>query len=330
MPTAATPITVIVTAADTLNPLIRRFTLRAADGAPLPGHTPGAHLRVRVTRADGVEDWRHYSLINLVPDAAATRAPAEYVIAVRRDDAGRGGSRFMHERVQVGDRLLIEPPHNDFPLGEHAACAVLVAGGIGITPLLGMAAQRRAQGKPVRLHYAGRSRELMAFAAEAGALLGDDLRLHVDSEAGRPFDVATLLGGCGAHDELYVCGPTVLLDAVLAEAAARGWPRERIHFELFTTPVPLAGDRAFEIVLAQGGQTLTVPAGTSILDCLIAHGCDPLFDCRRGECGVCTVPVIEGEIEHRDHVLSDAEKAAGQVMQICVSRARGPRLVLDL
>jgi vanillate O-demethylase ferredoxin subunit len=117
---------------------------------------------------------------------------------------------------------------------------------------------------------------------------------------------------------------------VLAKTQARGWTHERVHFELFTTPVAEAGDRPFEVVLSQSGQSFAVPADQTLLDCLIAHGCDPMFDCKRGECGVCTATVLEGEVDHRDYFLSDAEKASGKVMQVCVSRARGPRLVLDM
>lgn len=329
--TAVTPLRLRVAEARTLNPLIRLLRLVAPDGAALPGYGAGAHLRVQVELPGGARDWRHYSLVNASAEPGATDAPREYVIAVRREDDGRGGSRFMHERVREGDVLDVEPPKNEFPLREGVdGCAVLVAGGIGITPLLSMAARRRAQGAPVRLHYAGRSRELMAFLPELERLLGADLRLHADAEAGGPLDVDALLDGCGAHDQLYVCGPKPLLDAVLARTQARGWTHERVHFELFTTPAVEAGDHAFEVVLAQSGQTYTVPADQTVLDCLLEHGCDPLYDCKRGECGVCSTPVIEGELDHRDYFLSDAEKASGKVMQICISRCRGPRLVLDL
>ena len=322
-------LTVEVAAADTLNPLIRRCTLRAADGALLPGFTAGAHVRVQVTLPDGKTDWRHYSLVNTAPGTETTVPQPHYTIAVRREDEGRGGSRWMHA-LQPGQRLTIEPPKNDFPLGPHAGCAVLVAGGIGITPLVSMAAARRAAGLPVRMLYAGRSRALMAFLPELQALLGDALVVHTEEERGAPLDVAALLDGCAADDVLYVCGPRVMLDAVLAAAQARGWPRERVQFELFTTPVATAGDQPIELVLAQSGQQFTVPAGQSILDCLIAHGCDPMFDCQRGECGVCSATVVEGEPDHRDYYLSDAEKAGGKVIQICVSRAKSARLVLDL
>jgi len=182
----------------------------------------------------------------------------------------------------------------------------------------------------VRLHYAGRSRALMAFVPELQGLLGDDLLLHTDDEAGRPLDVDALLDGCTPDDQIYVCGPKVLLDTVLARTQARGWTHEHVHFELFTTPVMEAGDRPLEVVLAQSGKTFQVPAHQTILDCLIDNGCDPFYDCKRGECGVCSTPVIEGDVDHRDYFLSDAEKKSNKVMQICVSRARGARLVLDL
>lgn len=328
----ADPVTLALQVAEArpLNPLVRLLRLRADDGAALPGYTAGAHLRVLVELPDGKRDWRHYSLINLSTQPGATDAPREYVIAVRREDDGRGGSRFMHERVREGDVLTIEAPRNEFPLRRLPSCAVLVAGGIGITPLISMAAQRKAEQAPVRLHYAGRSRDLMAFLPELQQLLGDALQVHADAEAGSTLDVDAVLDACGEHDQLYVCGPKAMLDAVLARTQARGWTHERVHFELFTTPAVEAGDHAFEVVLAQSGRSVTVPADQTILDCLIEHGCDPLFDCKRGECGVCSTAVIEGDVDHRDYFLSDAEKASGKVMQICISRARGQRLVLDL
>jgi ferredoxin-NADP reductase len=323
-------LTLRVAEARLLNPLIRQFRLRAVDGAALPGYSAGAHLRVRVQLPGGSEDWRHYSLINLSADAGATDAPHEYVIAVRRENDGRGGSRYMHEQVQEADLLTIEVPKNEFALRAHAGCAVLIAGGIGVTPLLSMAAQRVRECAAVRMHYAGRSRELMAFVPDLEHLLGTALAVHADVEAGGPLDIGALLDRCGADDQLYVCGPKPMLDTVLALTQARGWGHDRVHFELFSAPTAEAGDSEIELVLAQSGRTLTVPAGTTILDCLIDNGCDPMFDCKRGECGVCSTPVIEGDIDHRDYFLSDGEKASGKVMQICISRARGRRLVLDI
>jgi len=330
MSTAAALMQLRVAEVRELNPLIRMVRLRADDGAVLPGYSAGAHLRVRVDLPDGSVDWRHYSLISFAADKAAGTAPTEYVIAVRREDEGRGGSLFMHRQVQPEQLLQVEAPKNEFPLREHAGCAVLVAGGIGITPLISMAAQRMASRAPVRLHYAGRSRELMAFVPELQQLLGDALTLHIDAEAGAPLNVEALLDTCAVDDQLYVCGPKPMLDMLLVRTQARGWTRERVHFEVFSAPAVESADHAFEVLLAQSGHSITVPADRSILDCLIDAGCDPMFDCKRGECGVCGTPVIEGEIDHRDYVLSALEKREGRVMQICVSRCKGTRLVLDL
>ena len=159
---------------ETLNPLIRRFTLQPVQGGALPTFDAGAHVRVRIGTAD---EWRHYSLIDFSTAAdAGTAAPLAYAIAVRLEDAGRGGSRFMHN-LQAGDVITIEPPRNDFPLAAHGGCAVLVAGGIGVTPLASMAARCRAQGRPVRMVYAGRSSALMALLPELQTVLGDFLLL---------------------------------------------------------------------------------------------------------------------------------------------------------
>lgn len=326
----ASPLSLRVAEARMLNPLIRLLRLRAPDDGVLPAYSPGAHVKVRVQLADGKSDWRHYSLIDLAGDPAGAAAPREYTIAVRREEPGRGGSRYMHEGVQAGDVLSVEPPRNDFPLHDGPAGAVLVAGGIGVTPLASMAARRRALGLPLRMVYAGRSRELMAFLPELESLLGGDLGVHADDERGGALDVGAILDACAADERVYVCGPKVMLDAVLAASEARGWPHERVHFELFSPPAAEAGDQPFEVELAQSGQRFTVPVGQTILDCMIEHGCDPLYDCKRGECGVCTAEVLEGVPDHRDYYLSDAEKAQGKVIQICISRAKSPRLVLDL
>ena len=312
---------------ETLNPLIRRFTLQPVQGGALPTFDAGAHVRVRIGTAD---EWRHYSLIDFSTAAdAGTAAPLAYAIAVRLEDAGRGGSRFMHN-LQAGDVITIEPPRNDFPLAAHGGCAVLVAGGIGVTPLASMAARCRAQGRPVRMVYAGRSSALMALLPELQTVLGDALRVHTDEEAGASLDVDALLDACAPEDRLYVCGPQPLLDAVLAAAHARAWPSERVHFELFTASVAQAGDHAFEVVLSQSGQQYTVPADQTILECLIDHGCDPLFDCKRGECGICAVSVTKGVPLHRDMFLSDEEKQSERYMCTCVSWGASAELTLDI
>lgn len=329
MNASSSALTLRVIEARALNPLIKLLRLCADDGI-LPGYEAGAHVRVQVELAGGVKDWRDYSLINWKRTPGATRAPANYLIAVRKAFDGGGGSLYMHEQVDEGRLLTIEPPQNDFMLHAGAGKTVLLAGGIGVTPMISMAAQRRAEGLPVRLHYAGRSRESMAFLPELQALLGDDLWVHADDEQGGPLAIDAVLEACAPTDHLYVCGPQAMLESVLSQCRERGWAQERVHFELFAPPQAKTGDQPFTVELAQSGKSWQVAADQSLMDCLIEHGCDPIFDCKRGECGVCTTTVLEGEIDHRDYYLSAAEKAKGDVMQICVSRAKGARLVLDL
>jgi len=318
-----------VAAIDRPHPLLCRLVLRAFDGASLPPYDPGAHLQVAVHLPDGKVDWRHYSLVNFDVSEAARSRPDHYLLGVRLEPAGRGGSRFMHGLV-VGDTVTARSPRNDFPLGDGNAPALVVAGGIGVTPLVSMVTECRRRGRPVRMLYASRSRDQMLFVDELRLLLGDDLSLHADEEAARPVDVASVLDTCSPDEVLYVCGPQPLLDALLGEARQRGWPPERIRFELFSAPQMQLGDQPFDVVLVGSRQTLRVGVDQSILECLEAAGCDVLADCRRGECGVCVVPVLDGDVDHRDHVLSTAERDAGKLIQICVSRAKGPRLVLDL
>jgi vanillate O-demethylase ferredoxin subunit len=331
---ASSPLSLTLRVAEVreLNPHIRMFRFMHPGGQALPGWTPGAHVKVRVELPDGSADLRHYSLIELEGLAGAPGfSPACYTIAVRRDPAGRGGSVYMHDRLHAGVTVEVEAPRNDFELKPATGTTVLLAGGIGITPLASMAARCRAIGRPVKLVYAGRSRDSMALLPELQALLGEDLQVHADAEAnGAIFDVDGFLDGLAPDDHLYVCGPKPLLDRVLQASERRQWAPGRLHFELFSSPVLETGDQPFEVELAQSGQTFEVPVGQSILDCLIEHGCDPLFDCKRGECGVCATPVLSGEPDHRDYVLSRAEKDSGKVIQICVSRAKGRKIVLDI
>jgi ferredoxin-NADP reductase len=320
---------VVVETVQALTPHIKAFRVRAADGRALPGYTAGAHIRVQV-QSQGAADWRAYSLVDFKGDAAATHSPDHYLIAVRREDAGAGGSLWMHNAVHAGDTLRITPPANAFALD---ACndAVLIAGGIGVTPIASMAAALAARKHRFTLHYTGRAIAQLAFVDALRAVAGESLRLYGDDEASEAnrFDLARLFDTLAPTQPLYVCGPQGLIDATIALATARGWPRESIRSELFAAAAPQAGDAAFEVELRQSGVTLTVAPKQTILDAMLEHGLDPLYDCKRGECGVCETGVIEGEVDHRDYCLSDSEKRAGKVMHICVSRACGARLVLD-
>ncbi len=310
-----------------LTPEIRELRLESASGEALPGFEPGAHICVKVTLPDGSSAWREYSLIHL----EATDSPSSYMIAVRREETGRGGSRFVHEALQTGQIIEVRAPRNQFPLDESSSRAVLLAGGIGVTPLASMAASCLQRQRPVLMHYAGRSRTGMALMSELETLLDTNLHVHADDEQGRPFDVAALFKNeLREGDHLYFCGPLPLIDAVIAQADQHNWPRSHLHFELFNAPPAEEGDQAFEVEIASTGQVLQVPGDKSILDVLNDAGLDPLYDCNRGECGVCATGVLSGEIDHRDYILTEREKQAGNIMHPCVSRCKGPRLVLDL
>lgn len=314
-----------VTAIRDLAPGIKAFILRRLDGHELPPFTAGAHIDVDVIMPDGRMAERSYSIVN---------APADqdyYEIAVLREAGGSGGSAFMHDRVKVGARLSASPPRNDFPLAGEAAEHLLIAGGIGITPILSMARTLLAEGRSFRLHYCARSPELMAYRGEVAALLGDRVYFHFDGgDPKRGLDLAALLARPVTGRHVYVCGPKAMNEAVVELAKSAGWPAAQVHVEFFATAATRAGDAPIEVVLKRSGRTVRVAANETILGALIAAGEDPLFDCQRGECGVCVTGVIEGEPVHRDYYLTEAEKAAGKSMCICISRARGPRLVLDL
>lgn len=298
--------------------LVRGVVLAAGDGADLPPFAAGSHLRVRLP---GDYDDRHYSLVDL-PGRAG-----RYVLAVQLGDHSRGGARFMHN-LTAGDRIRVEGPRQNFPLHDGDGPAVLVAGGIGITPLVSMAAALARDGRDFRLHYAGRRPDALAFVTELRAICGDRLRLH--DGTGPRLDLAAVVAAAGRRAHLYVCGPARMIEAARRIAAARGVPEAQVQIELFEAPHAGAADRPFEVELASDGRILTVPAGMSALQVLEQAGLAPEFDCRRGGCGMCRVRVLDGVPDHRDVILTQRERAAGAVMQICVSRAMTARLVLDL
>jgi ferredoxin-NADP reductase len=311
-------------------PHIQRIDLVAANVQPLPPFAAGAHITVAVP---GIGP-RKYSLVRTVA-AAQEPAPKSYTLGVRRDPQGGGGSIFIHA-LKVGDRISAEPPKNDFPLRAGTGAVALIGGGIGITPLIGMAAELKAADRLFTLVYAARARQELAFLASLQSMLGPQLTIHVDDEAGHVFDVKKHFATVGPVDRVYMCGPKPMLKAGIDACRTQGWPRDRLSFELFysaappVAPQPKLEITTFEVVIKSTGQSFRVPPGKSILDVLIDAGIDPLFDCKKGECGVCGVGVLEGIPDHRDSILSDSDRAANTTMQICISRAKSPRLVLDL
>lgn len=331
MSATAAPVMLLEVAALTpVTPHIAVLRLRHPDGAALPGYQAGAHVKVQV-QIDGAPAWRHYSLINFDPAPQACEGPAEYVIAVRREDAelgGRGGSLYLHTSVQPGQLLPVGAPLNVFGLAADADDVLLIAGGIGVTPLVSMAAALSGAGKRYALHYSGRSVAQLALVEELRGLAGAALTLYGD-DADHRLDIDALLGNSRVSQPIYVCGPKGMVDAVRASAARHGWPDDAVRYELFTEAGAEAGDRPFEVELLQSGRVLRVGPAQTVLDAMLDAGLDPMYDCKRGDCGVCTVGLVDGEADHRDNCQSKAERAEGKLFQPCISRARGARLVLD-
>ena len=304
---------------------IQSYELVSEDGGPLPPFEAGAHLDVRVPTLNSL---RQYSLCN---DPEETH---RYVIAVQRDANGRGGSRALHDHVRVGDVLTVSAPLNDFPL-LYARSYVLIAGGIGITPLLAMARVLERTGAEWVLHYCSRSAERTAFRELwSSPSFAGHVHLHHDGgDPAKGLDVQALLGSRDPGTRLYCCGPAGLMKAVREAATLHRWPREKVHFEAFTaegTSATRAREEAdFEVALRSTGQVLRVPAGSSVLNVLRSHGVKVESDCEAGSCGTCLTRVCEGTPEHRDTFFQQ-EPAGDERMLVCVSRARSKRLVLDL
>jgi vanillate O-demethylase ferredoxin subunit len=299
---------------------ISSFELRPADGHSLPGFTAGAHITVDM--AAGIS--RSYSLVN------SQEETHRYVIAVSRDRASRGGSRYMHDSVKVGDVLHVSAPRNNFPLFEGAARSVLIAGGIGITPLWNMARRLYSLGADWDLHYAARSRRAAAFVHDMASLGPEAMQrihLHFDDEADeRKIDLGEVLD-VPPDVHVYCCGPIPMLRAFEAASASR--PRSTVHTEYFLAPETTA-PTDFVVRLAKNGAVITVPECSSILDELLRRGIDVPYSCREGTCGTCETRVLDGIPDHRDVVLSEDERRSNAKTMICCSRALSPELVLDL
>ncbi|OZM81467.1 PDR/VanB family oxidoreductase [Pseudonocardia sp. MH-G8] len=294
------------------------LVLRDPAGAALPPWEPGAHVDLVLTP----ELTRQYSLCGDPADRGAWR------IAVLREPDGRGGSEFVHEKLLPGTTVPVRGPRNHFAL-VPAPRYLFVAGGVGITPIATMLAAATDAGADWQLVYGGRSAATMAFAAELRAAHGERVQLRPQDEHGL-LDLDAMLAAAAPGTLVYCCGPTPLLDAV--EQRCAGWPPGTLHVERFApkevgAPV-LAG--AFEVELAQSGATVTVPPDRAVLDVLEESGVALLSSCREGTCGTCETAVLSGVVDHRDSLLTEEERAAHDTMFPCVSRAAGPKLVLDL
>ncbi|UGQ15652.1 PDR/VanB family oxidoreductase [Yinghuangia sp. ASG 101] len=296
---------------------VAAFDLVREDGEPFPRWAPGAHIDVVI--AEGLE--RQYSLCGDPADATT------WTIAVLREPESRGGSRRLHDEVTEGTRLAVRGPRNEFPLAAGRR-HLLVAGGIGITPLLPMVRELAAAGADWRLVYGGRQAASMAFTDDLAAF-GDRVTLWPEDKLGL-IDLDALLGEPADGVKVYCCGPGALIDAVEARCAA--WPPGTLHVERFRPREgALDGERTgFQVHLRASGLTLDVGPEQSIADVIEAAGVDVLTSCREGTCGTCETTVLDGVPDHRDSLLTAAEKAANDTVMICCSRSRTPLLVLDL
>ena len=291
-------------------------------GNGTPAFEPGAHLELHLP--GGLR--RAYSLVNAPGEAHC------YRIAVHRHPESRGGSRTLHELLRVGDMVQVGAPRNLFPLANDGRPCVLIAGGIGITPLWAMAQRLAAEGRDWQLHYAARERGRAAFLDALLALDARRVHAYFDGEpGGRILDLAEVVTSVDPRAHLYCCGPQRMLQAF--ETATRCHDPARVHLERFggeASPQGAGEQAAFDVVLARSGRTVRVEGGCTILDALTAAGIDAPSSCREGFCGTCETRVIEGIPEHADSVLSAAERNAGRSMMICCSRSRTNSLVLDL
>lgn len=315
-----------VSAVRQLTDRVREYLLTSVDGSPLPTYSAGSHVALHTESAERGLIVRHYSLVggqDLTDDARHT-----YRIAVQREEPARG-SAHIHETFAPGTRLRIGPPVNNFPLDRRDKTVLLIAGGIGITPIFSMARSLHRRRCDYRVFYTGRRAEGMAYHAELASLAAARAQFHYSESQGQA-DLESLLRAQPESVQVYVCGPKPMIDACHAAAARLGWPPERVRSEQFSAAI--AGDaKPFSVHLQRSGKTVQVGSDVSILDALLAEGVPVLWDCRRGECGLCPQTVIsaEGGIEHHDHYLTPEEKAADESLCICVSRARGAMLVLD-
>lgn len=292
------------------------YEFATLDGLPACVFEPGAHVDLRLT-----DDLvRQYSL--LPGDDGRLR------VAVQTDETGRGGSRFLAREAHVGDVYFVSEARNHFPLARSASHSVLIAGGIGITPLYGMAVELERNGASWEMHYAARSEARTVFGAELRRY-GNKVRIvHSDRPQDGRVDLGEVIRSAPAGSDFYCCGPERMVDAFV-EATA-GLPSAKVHVERFSATTEVAAEGGFEVRLERSGKQLFVPQGSTILQTLRDAGFAVPSSCEQGVCGVCESRVLSGEPDHRDHVLSASERAKGDTMMICCSGSRGPLLVLDL
>lgn len=301
---------------------IKAYELRPVAGGELPAFKAGSHINLHLVQ--GLS--RSYSLVN------SEHERHRYVIAVALDAASSGGSQYVHERLHAGDRIEITAPKNNFVLTEDAPHTILIAGGIGVTPIWCMAQRLMALGRSWQMYYSARTREQAGLLESIEALdsaHAASVNLNFDhAPGGKPLDLAAIIANAPAETHFYCCGPTGMIEAF--ERAAANRPREFVHVEYFSAKEAPDTTGGFTVVLKKSKKSLLVPPGKTILDVVLDAGVDVPYSCMEGVCGTCEVAVCEGTPDHRDLVLSDAEKAGNKIMMICCSGSMTDTLVLDL
>ncbi len=294
---------------------------RRPDGAALPAFTPGAHIDLHLPGAM----LRNYSLMS------DSRDTHRYVVAVGLDANTRGGSKYIHHDLRVGQVIPISAPRNHFPLVEDAPHVVLIAGGIGITPMVCMARRLAAIGRPYEIYVAARNHQRAAFLEDLRAL-GGPVHTHFDSDhGGAPLAMAPIIASAPAGTHFYCCGPGPMLAAF--ETATAGLPDGFAHVEYFKAreqPASAAAPGAFTLTLAKSGKTIEVAANQTILEALLANGIEADYSCQDGVCGTCETKIVAGVADHRDSLLSKSERESNKTLMICVSRCAGDHLTIDL
>ena len=312
-----------VVAKSTVATDIAAFELVDPAGKPLPPFSAGSHIDVHV--ADGLV--RQYSLCN---DPSESH---RYLIGVLRDAGSRRGSIGMHDRVSVGDLIRISAPKNHFPLAKGASHSLLMAGGIGVTPILCMAERLAQSDSSFEMHYCTRSRDRAAFRERiAASPFAAKVQFHFDDEdAAQRINLASVLAAPSEGVHLYVCGPKGFMDATLSIARNAGWPADRLHYEFFSADIaPSESDESFEVKLASSGRIVVVPKDQTVIQALAAASVEVPSSCEQGVCGTCLTRVIEGIPDHKDLFLTPEEQALNDQFTPCCSRSKTRQLVLDI
>lgn len=301
---------------------INLYRLVASEGGILPAFEPGSHLPITIALADGEKVERHYSLLS------SHHENRYYDIAVQREEHGRGGSKYIHQHLTENSLITAKPPRNEFSLSPIVNHTILIAGGIGITPILSMLRSLIEEKSSFEIHYTAKTEQDLAFQEEVMSLAGEKAQLYYSQgKNANRLNLKHLMSQRDRDSHIFLCGPIRMIEAVRELANTLNWQPEHIHFESFGS-FQATNHSAFEVELKKSAQTIQVQSTQTLLDALLDAKVSIPFDCKRGECGLCSTTVIEGEVNHKDVYLNKQERK--QQMCVCVSRAKGKKLTLDI